>query len=91
MPFPFVGDKDRALFRGHFLQRSVNLIEQNTASIGRLRSTIERRQQVFKRDGFAVVLAVVMALLAVTVNAIGRKRAASVRARERGAEYPAEV
>ena len=41
---------------------------------------------------FAVVLAVVMALLAVTVNAIGRKRAASGRRdRQRGNEYPAGV
>jgi FAR-17a/AIG1-like protein len=41
---------------------------------------------------FAVVLAVVMALLAVAVNAIGRKRAASgLRDRRRGNEYPAGV
>jgi hypothetical protein len=40
---------------------------------------------------FAVVLAVVMALLGVTVNAIGRKRAASARGRQGGAEYPAGV
>jgi hypothetical protein len=32
-----------------------------------------------------------IAALAVTVNAIGRKRAASARARMRGAEYPAGV
>jgi hypothetical protein len=40
---------------------------------------------------FAVVLAVVMALLAVAVNAIGRKRAASADNRQRRTEYPAGV
>jgi hypothetical protein len=40
---------------------------------------------------FAVVLAVVMALLAVAVNAIGRTRAASGRDRQRRSEHPAGV
>jgi hypothetical protein len=40
---------------------------------------------------FAVVLAVVMALLALAVNAIGRKRAASADNRQRRTEYPAGV
>jgi hypothetical protein len=40
---------------------------------------------------FAVVLAVVMALLAVAVNAIGRKRAASADNRQRRTEYTAGV
>jgi hypothetical protein len=40
---------------------------------------------------FAVVLAVVMALLAVAVNAIGRTRATSGRDRRRRSEHPAGV
>ena len=40
---------------------------------------------------YAVVLAVVMGLLAVAVNAIGRTRAASARDRRRGSERPAGV
>jgi hypothetical protein len=40
---------------------------------------------------FAIVLAVVMALLAVAVSAIGRKRAASADNRQRRTEYPAGV
>jgi hypothetical protein len=40
---------------------------------------------------FAVVLAVVMALLAVAVSATGHKRAASADNRQRRTEYPAGV
>ena len=59
----------------------------------RIRSSTRRHPGGYGRvAAFAVVLAVVMALLAVAVNAIGRTRGASGRRdRQRAGEHPAGV
>lgn len=46
----FVGHKDFPLFLGQFIERGIELLEQNLARIGRLWARLRRRQQILQLE-----------------------------------------